>query len=83
MRLRASPFLFYCWVLLAFFAVAYSSFGNMGLLVRQRSLALPAFFAIIAVEPVASSGSSRDDDDEPALRHAAVPAHGSGASART
>jgi hypothetical protein len=53
-QIRTSPFLFFCWVLLAFFAIAFSSFGNMGLLVRQRSLALPAFFVLISVEPPAN-----------------------------
>jgi hypothetical protein len=81
-QLRASPFLFYCWVLLAFFAIAYSSFGNMGLLVRQRSLALPAFFAIICVEPVSLPGSSRDDDDGATLHHGADPPLGNVTSAR-
>ena len=52
-QFRTAPFLFFCWVLLGFYAVAFSSFGNMGLLVRQRSLILPAFFALISVEPVA------------------------------
>ena len=67
---RSSPFLFFCWIMLAFFAVAYSSFGNMGLLVRQRSLALPVFFALISVEPLvrdALGGRERDavpDADE-------------------
>jgi hypothetical protein len=59
-EIRSTPFLFFCWVLLGFFSVAYSSFGNMGLLVRQRSLALPAFFALIAVQPK----SDRDTDPE-------------------
>ena len=82
-QLRASPFLFYCWVLLAFYAVAYSSFGNMGLLVRQRSLMLPAFFAIISVEPVSVPGGSHDDDDGSTLRHGAIRRPGSVTSARS
>jgi Uncharacterised nucleotidyltransferase len=46
---RSSPFLLYCWVLLILYAATFSSFANFGLLVRQRSLVLPALFAIIAV----------------------------------
>jgi hypothetical protein len=49
-QFRAAPYLFFCWVMLAFYAVAFSSFGNMGLLVRQRSLILPAFFVLLCVE---------------------------------
>jgi hypothetical protein len=46
---RSSPFLLYCWVLLILYAATFASFANFGLLVRQRSLVLPALFAIIAV----------------------------------
>jgi hypothetical protein len=46
---RSSPFLLYCWVLVILYAATFSSFANFGLLVRQRSLVLPAVFAIIAV----------------------------------
>jgi hypothetical protein len=48
---RSSPFLLYCWALLILYAATFSSFANFGLLVRQRSLVLPALFAIIAVSP--------------------------------
>jgi len=45
--------------------VAFASFGNMGLLVRQRSLILPAFFVLLCVEPLLTD---RDDAlPEPAL----------------
>jgi hypothetical protein len=46
---RSTPFLLYCWVLVILYAATFSSFANFGLLVRQRSLVLPALFAIIAV----------------------------------
>jgi hypothetical protein len=48
-RARSTPFLLYCWVFVIIYAVAYSSFANFGLLVRQRSLVLPAVFALLAV----------------------------------
>jgi hypothetical protein len=59
---RTSPYLFFCWVMLAFYAVAFASFANMGLLVRQRSLILPAFFALLCLVPGEGDGSERDEE---------------------
>jgi hypothetical protein len=50
-RARATPFLIYCWTLVVLYAVAFSAIANYGLLTRQRSLALPAVFVLLAVEP--------------------------------
>ena len=50
-RARTMPFLLYCWVLTALYAVSFASFANFGLLVRQRSLVLPALFVLLCVEP--------------------------------
>jgi len=50
-RSRGTPFLFYCWTLTILYAATFSSFANFGLLVRQRSLVLPALFVLLAVEP--------------------------------
>ena len=49
-RARDRPFLLYCWVLLALYSATFSSFANFGLLVRQRSLVLPALFVLLAVD---------------------------------
>ncbi len=46
---RNAPFLFYCWILVFAYAVAFSSFANFGLLFRQRSLMLPALFVLISL----------------------------------
>jgi hypothetical protein len=51
-RARGTPFLIYCWTFVLLYAVTFSSVANYGLLTRQRSLALPAFFVLLAVEPV-------------------------------
>jgi hypothetical protein len=51
-RARAWPFLLYCWVLVVLYAATFSAIGNFGILVRQRSLVLPALFALLAVRPV-------------------------------
>ncbi len=51
-RSRTTPFLLYCWVLVACYSATFSSFANFGLLVRQRSLVLPALFALLAVDPI-------------------------------
>jgi hypothetical protein len=50
-RARSTPFLLYCWTLVMLYAVAFSSFANFGLLVRQRSLVLPALFVLAAIDP--------------------------------
>jgi hypothetical protein len=50
-RARATPFLLYGWVLTILYAATFSSFANFGLLVRQRSLVLPALFVLLALEP--------------------------------
>ena len=49
-RARATPFLLYCWVLTILYAATFSSFANFGLLVRQRSLVLPALFVLLALD---------------------------------
>jgi hypothetical protein len=55
-RSRERPFLMYCWVLVGLYVTAFASFANFGLLVRQRSLVLPALLVLLAVDP------SRVDD---------------------
>jgi hypothetical protein len=51
---RRYGFLMYCWVLTACYAATFSSFANFGLLVRQRSLVLPAMFVLLSVRPTAA-----------------------------
>jgi hypothetical protein len=46
---RRTPYLLNCWVLTILYAATFSSFANFGLLVRQRSLVLPAFFVLLSV----------------------------------
>jgi hypothetical protein len=48
-RARSTPFLLYCWILVILYAATFSSIANLGLLVRQRSLVLPALYVLIAV----------------------------------
>ena len=50
-RARSTPFLIYCWTFVLLYAITFSAIANYGLLSRQRSLALPAFFVLLAVEP--------------------------------
>ena len=50
-RARTSPFLLYCWLLTILYAATFSSFANFGLLVRQRSLVLPALFVLLSTNP--------------------------------
>jgi hypothetical protein len=57
---RTYPFLLFCWAFTLMYAAAYSSFANFGLLVRQRSLILPALFVLIAVEASSRPHGDRD-----------------------
>lgn len=63
-RCRTTPFLLYCWVLTGLYAVTFSSFANFGLLVRQRSLVLPALFVLLAVDHRRAAAESEDDEDD-------------------
>jgi hypothetical protein len=60
-RLRRSPFLFYCWTLTLLYAVTFQAFANFGLLVRQRSLVLPALYVLLCLD---HTRAGNDDDDE-------------------
>jgi hypothetical protein len=73
-RARDRPFLLYCWVLLALYAATFSSFANFGLLVRQRSLVLPALFVVLAVDAGAERRDRHDtsEDDEDTVTTAAL-----------
>jgi hypothetical protein len=63
-RARSTPFLIYCWTFVLLYAITFSAIANYGLLTRQRSLALPAFFVLLAVDPVLA----HTDDRRPARR---------------
>jgi hypothetical protein len=85
-RARGTPFLLFCWIMVTLYAATFASFANFGLLVRQRSLVLPALFVLIAVDPVLEKKQrakrlavseplppvTRPGGDEPA----AIPANG-------
>lgn len=47
--LLKEPYLLFCTVYSGMFAFAWSSIGNFGILVRQRSLAWPLFLIVLAV----------------------------------
>ncbi len=49
-QIRSSPFLFYCWTLTLLYAVSFQAFANFGLLVRQRSLVLPALYVLLCLD---------------------------------
>jgi hypothetical protein len=49
-NVRKIPFIMFCLVIVLIYGAIFSSFGNFGLLVRQRSLALPAFFAMLSID---------------------------------
>ncbi len=60
-RCRKYPFILYCLILLLLYSMTFSSFANFGLLNRQRSLVLPALYALIALEPALARGKDRLD----------------------
>jgi len=64
-RARSTPFLIYCWTFVLLYAITFSAIANYGLLTRQRSLALPAFFVLLAVEP--AMAASNDAGSRPGL----------------
>lgn len=49
-RIRSTPFLFYCWTLTLLYALTFQAFANFGLLVRQRSLVLPALYVLLCLD---------------------------------
>jgi hypothetical protein len=63
-RARSVPFLFYCWTFIAIYVTAFSSFKNMGLLVRQRSLALAALFVLLSIDTGLAKKKRRDPFDD-------------------
>jgi hypothetical protein len=58
-RARSTPFLLYAWVFVILYAATFSSIANFGLLVRQRSLVLPALFVLLAVRSEAADRRPR------------------------
>jgi hypothetical protein len=62
-RWRLAPFLLYAWVLLLLYAATFSSFANFGLLVRQRSLVLPAMFVILSIDAAAARRIAEEEEE--------------------
>ncbi|HZA84419.1 MAG TPA: hypothetical protein VFC13_23570, partial [Actinomycetes bacterium] len=60
-RARSTPYLLYCWALTALYAITFSSFANFGLLVRQRSLVLPALFVLLCVRAMPRAAPAGDN----------------------
>jgi len=57
-KLREVPFLFYAWILTLLFVLLFQAFGNFGLLVRERSIVLPALYLLLALD---ADRAARDD----------------------
>ena len=64
-RARTYPFFIFCWTFVLLYAVAFSAIANFGLLTRQRSLALPALFVLLAVEPARARPGNTEDRSNP------------------
>jgi hypothetical protein len=73
----------YAWVLTGLYCLAYAAFANFGILVRQRSLVIPAVLLILSIDPLLSRRATARLEEEArldALREDAahVPAVGDG-----
>lgn len=60
---RRTPYLIFAFVVLCVFGLAFSSFGNLGILTRQRSLIMPLFLLPWALPPWYAKQAERPDID--------------------
>jgi hypothetical protein len=61
-RMRSYPFLFYCWSVTLLYAITFQAFANFGLLVRERSLVLPALYVLLCLEPVSADEDAQSEE---------------------
>ncbi len=84
-NLRKEPFLLFCLLAVIMYGAVFSSFGNFGLLVRQRSLALPAFFVLFCrqskgqIDELAAERQRHGPRQRGQVRWVAAPSESSGA----
>lgn len=62
--LRRHPYVTFCLSYVLFYAVVFSGFSNFGILVRQRSLVLPAFLVLVALPDLVTSIRARSDQPQ-------------------
>ncbi len=48
--IRETPFLLYAWILTLLYVLLFQAFGNFGLLVRERSIVLPALYLLLSLD---------------------------------
>jgi hypothetical protein len=60
--MRSYPFLFYCWSVTLLYAITFQAFANFGLLVRERSLVLPALYVLLCLEPVSADEDAQSEE---------------------
>jgi hypothetical protein len=58
--LRKHPYVTFCVSYVLFYAVVFSGFSNFGILVRQRSLVLPAFLVLLALPALLQKSRTKD-----------------------
>jgi hypothetical protein len=80
---RTTPFIMYAWVLTGLYCLAYAAFANFGILVRQRSLVIPAVLLILSIDPLLARRATARLEEEARLDAARedaahVPAVGDG-----
>lgn len=57
--MRSTPYLWFAISVLIMFGLAFSTFRNLGLLTRQRSLAVPFMTLLVALPPLPGGGRAR------------------------
>ena len=60
-KLREVPFLFYAWILTLLYVLLFQAFGNFGLLVRERSIVLPALYLLLSLD---ANRAARADEEK-------------------
>lgn len=58
--LRRQPYVIFCLVYTILFIIAYSSFANFGLLVRERVQLYPLFLVLISIPPATAIRSAKE-----------------------
>ena len=75
-RIRTSPFLFYCWTVTLLYAITFQAFANFGLLVRERSLVLPALYVLLCLDAKLAAEQDDAPDDDNREERASSPGAG-------
>jgi hypothetical protein len=74
-KLREQPFIFYCWTLTMLYVLLFQAFGNFGLLVRERSIVLPALYVLLCLDARRAAQTEPQGPATSAALDGAVPSY--------